>query len=629
MAYSINKTDGSILTSVADGQIDQFSTSLTLIGKNYSGFGEVLNENFIKLLENFANIAAPANPITGQLWFDTSENKIKVYNGTEFVPVSSATIADIQPSSLSVGDLWFDNINKQLFFYDGTSNILLGPDYSSSQNISGLKVNSILDTLNQTRVVVYLYANGVLLGIFSKDSFTPKNPIDGFSGVIQPGFNAGNLSGIKFYVTASNSDSLGGVSATTYLRSDRANIVSDQFTINSNAGLFVGDARQAHLQINNGNIFLDNISTDKNISLRILRSTGITEDAVEILGGSRTVQIYPDYVDSNCNVGGNLTVGGNITVRGTLTINDGDINVNKYSELRIEDRIIYLADTGDSSANSEDFADGGGIILRGGVDHELTYSAVPEHWFSSDNFNLATGKEYRINGVSVLTSTSLGPGITSIPGVTSFGTQIKVDVGPVIAPATTPTAYLRLQNSRISTLQGQNLELAPDPSKNIELINSPKITGLVTTGEGGVNQVTESPNSLTSTELSESTNKEYVLNFVRRRPIVLSLDISDGITNTGIATLLQQIAPPDEFEVGTIARILCTAVTVGSGTLPGMDLNMAVVAPTSVFDTPTGTASAVTSVSFNDVSLPNASYTISRSVKIFVIGSAGSWQFVS
>lgn len=629
MTYSINKTDGSILTSVVDGQIDQFSTSLTLIGKNYSGFGEVLNENFIRLLENFADVNSPANPIKGQIWFDSSENKIKVYNGTEFVPVSSATIADIQPNSLSVGDLWFDNINKQLFFYDGTNNILLGPDYSSSQNISGIKVNSILDTLNQTRVVVYFYVNGVLLGIFSKDSFTPKNPIDGFTGIIQSGFNAGNLSGIKFYVTASNSEALGGAAASIYLRSDRANIVSDQFTINANSGLFFGDARQGQLHVNNGNILLDNISTDKNISLRILRSTGITESAVQILGNSRTVEIYSGFTDSNCNLGGNLTVSGNVTVRGTLTINDGDISVNKYSELRIEDRVIYLADTGDSASNSETFADGGGIIVRGGVDHELTYAATPEHWHSSDNFNLATGKEFRINGVSVLTSTSLGPGITSIPGVTSFGTQIKVDVGPVIAPATTPTAYLRLQNSRISTLQGQNLEIAPDPSKNIVLLNSPKITGLVTTGEGGVNQVTESPVNLTSDELSESTNKEYVLNFVRRRPIVLSLDISDGITNSGIAALLQQIAPPDEFETGTIARILCSSVTVSSGTLPGIDLNMAVSAPTAVFDTPTGTASAVTSVSFNDVSLPNASYSVSRSIKIFIIGSSGSWQFVS
>ena len=94
MAYQINKTDGTIVSTVADGQIDNISTDITLIGKNYSGFGEVLNENFIKILENFANVTAPTAPIKGQIWFDSTESKLKVYSGTAFVPVSSATIAN-------------------------------------------------------------------------------------------------------------------------------------------------------------------------------------------------------------------------------------------------------------------------------------------------------------------------------------------------------------------------------------------------------------------------------------------------------------------------------------------------------------------------------------------------------
>jgi hypothetical protein len=195
MAYTINKTDGTILATVADGQIDQLSSSITLIGKNYSGFGESINENFIKILENFSNTTSPANPIRGQIWFDTTELKLKVYNGLGFVPVSSATISNIQPVNLGVGDLWFDDANKQLYFYDGVNTILLGPDYSASQGLSGLRVANVLDSLNQNRVITYLYTNGILLGIFSKDTFTPKATIEGFTGDIQPGFNAGNLEG--------------------------------------------------------------------------------------------------------------------------------------------------------------------------------------------------------------------------------------------------------------------------------------------------------------------------------------------------------------------------------------------------------------------------------------------------
>ena len=116
MAYIVNKTDGSVVATVADGQVDNLSTDLTLIGKNYSGFGEYLNENFIKLLENFANSSEPANPIKGQIWFDTNESKLKVYSGTQFTPVSSATISSTQPANLGVGDLWFNDVDRQLYF---------------------------------------------------------------------------------------------------------------------------------------------------------------------------------------------------------------------------------------------------------------------------------------------------------------------------------------------------------------------------------------------------------------------------------------------------------------------------------------------------------------------------------
>ena len=98
MSYQINKTDGTLLATVADGQVDDLTTDITLIGKNYSGFGESLNENFIKLLENFASTSRPENPIRGQIWFDAGEAKLKVYTGTGFVPVSSASISNSQPA---------------------------------------------------------------------------------------------------------------------------------------------------------------------------------------------------------------------------------------------------------------------------------------------------------------------------------------------------------------------------------------------------------------------------------------------------------------------------------------------------------------------------------------------------
>ena len=228
MAYTINKTDGTVLTVVPDGQIDNFSTDLTFIGKNYNGFGEYLNENFVKLLENFSGSVRPNNPIRGQLWYDTANLKLTIYNGTEFVPVSSASITNSQPLNIGVGDLWYNNVDKQLYFYNGTQSVLLGPDYSASQGASGFKVESILDNLNQTRVVTYLFNAGVLLGIFSKEAFTPKQAITGFSGDVGIGFTPGTLSGFKFNVTVSNSEKLGSLSASKYLRNDVPGIIQGQ-----------------------------------------------------------------------------------------------------------------------------------------------------------------------------------------------------------------------------------------------------------------------------------------------------------------------------------------------------------------------------------------------------------------
>jgi len=84
MSYKLNKTDGTLLVDLVDGSLDTTTTSIGLIGKNYSGFGETLNENQIKMLENFANTSAPSVPLIGQLWYDKSQGRIKVYDGTTF-----------------------------------------------------------------------------------------------------------------------------------------------------------------------------------------------------------------------------------------------------------------------------------------------------------------------------------------------------------------------------------------------------------------------------------------------------------------------------------------------------------------------------------------------------------------
>ena len=118
MAYTINKTDGTVVATITDGTVDN-TTSLQLFGKSYSGFGEGLNENLVKLLENTASTSAPTAPLKGQLWMDTNTNQIKVYDGTSFKPTGGAKAQASEPTNASAGDLWIDTDDDQVYVYTG------------------------------------------------------------------------------------------------------------------------------------------------------------------------------------------------------------------------------------------------------------------------------------------------------------------------------------------------------------------------------------------------------------------------------------------------------------------------------------------------------------------------------
>jgi hypothetical protein len=597
MAYQINKTDGTIVATVADGQIDDRSTAITLIGKNYSGFGEIFNENLIQLLENFADSTPPDNPIRGQIWFDSSQSKLKVYNGLDFVPVSSATISGSQPSTLATGDLWYDNVRQQLFFFDGTAAVLLAPSYSSSQSLSGIRVDTILDTLNQTRVITSLYNNGILLGIFAKDSFTPKVAIIGFTGSIEPGFNAGTLANFKIRATCTNSDSLGGAVSTTYVRTDSSNAINGQLQITVDSGLIVGSAGQGLLFVNGGDLVLANSSSDKNITLSVNKAA-TQENAVVINAAARTIGLYPTIPSSTVNIGGNLVITGDLTVEGTTTT----LNTSIFT---VEDKNVVIANVA-SPSNST--ADGAGITIKGTTDKTIAYSESSNWLAVSDTMNLAAGKALYIGGTKVIDGNSLGSAITSIPGVSSFGTQTVVNIGPG-APAVT---QMRLENHRISTVSSNyDIELEPDGTGNVVLIGSPRITGMAN-----------------PTSAQDAATKEYTDNRIESRPLIFSIDISDGKSNTYIiANILDNLSPVAEYRTGTYARILCSLISNNAQTLEINSLPPSL--STAAFLTNLGGASslAITNISFPTATIAASSVSVTRIIKLFqIVGGVWAWQ---
>jgi len=174
MAYTVNKTSGAVLTTISDGTIDT-TTDLILIGKNYAGYGEFLNENMVKMLENFANTSAPSSPLAGQMWWDTTNSLLKVYSGTAFKTVSSSTSSATTPTTGVTGDLWWDTTNGQLKVYNGTTWTTIGPAFTSGTGTSGSIVETVTDNAATDHVVVKLYVNNTVLGTISKSTvFTPQ-----------------------------------------------------------------------------------------------------------------------------------------------------------------------------------------------------------------------------------------------------------------------------------------------------------------------------------------------------------------------------------------------------------------------------------------------------------------------
>jgi hypothetical protein len=222
MAYIVNKSDGSVLATVPDGSVNTTSSSITLIGKNYAGYGEAINENFVRMLENFSAAAAPTSPQTGQLWWDNQTKVLKVYDAGNWKRAGGATSSATAPTgSTVIGDFWWDTTNSQLNIYDGSQFILVGPQGGGTAGESGSIVTTITDSLNVEHVVVRIAINDTTVAYYSKDAeFVPASAISGFAS-IKPGLNfstaisgnrvTGNLTG---NVTSTGVNTFGSASVT-------------------------------------------------------------------------------------------------------------------------------------------------------------------------------------------------------------------------------------------------------------------------------------------------------------------------------------------------------------------------------------------------------------------------------
>ena len=302
MAYTINLTDGTIFATIADGTINT-SSSMILVGKNYAGYGEFLDENFIHLLENGSNTVAPGAPLVGQLWWDKSASIMKVYNGTTFKTLGSATASATAPTSNVVGDLWFDTTNQQLKCWNGTSFILIGP--AGDPATAEVVIETIADNLSVDHVIIRFVIESVSLAIMSKDAtFTPQLAITGFA-TIGPGINLSTtVASALFRGTATDSQTLDGLDSTSFMRSDAAATNNTSISITADAGLTVGASNNGRLLASGSDIVVRNQTSngDLNLSVNIAGSqtTAVNVDGATGLTGVKGI------TNLNANAVGNI-----------------------------------------------------------------------------------------------------------------------------------------------------------------------------------------------------------------------------------------------------------------------------------------------------------------------------------
>ena len=330
MAYTINKTDGSVVATVNDGVLDT-TTSLSLIGRNYQSYGEAFNENLIKLLENSSSASAPTAPIEGELWWDKTNDRLKVYTGTAFVNVGVESSATEPSTGLSTGMLWNDITNDQLYMYDGDAFDLIGPIFSTADGKAGFLQDTITDNLSATQKVVGVYNKGTRWAIGSTTAFTANTAPSGF-GSTSVGLGLTLATGFKIHGTATNADALDSISSESFLRSDANDTTSGTLGVLNDTGLTVGIDSDFNISVSGSDVTIKNQTSDGDIKFNI-------ND-----GGSDTTALTIDGATADVIVNGNLQVKGSTTSVETtnMTVEDPLLELNRSSSGGDVDAGIYI-----------------------------------------------------------------------------------------------------------------------------------------------------------------------------------------------------------------------------------------------------------------------------------------------
>ena len=291
MSYTINDTTGATVVILKDGTIDTTTTDISLFGKGYAGFGEKLNENFVKLLENFSNTTAPDNKVKGQLWYDATNNQVNVYTGVKWKPVGGSTTTITQPTSSVKGDMWFDTTNSQLYVYSGNDWVLIGPTSVAGSGVTLMVPEVVESSLGTNKNILKGVVGDTVIYVVASEEFNPKNTAGtpgaelitaGFSTVYKGITLSSALAGNKFQGTATLAeglyDTIGAVaiSASQFLRADANDTTSGSLGVINDSGVTIGADSDLTLSISGLDAKLKN--NTNNGTLQLENNTVVTGD---------------------------------------------------------------------------------------------------------------------------------------------------------------------------------------------------------------------------------------------------------------------------------------------------------------------------------------------------------------
>ena len=342
MPYEIPFTDQAnkgIIT--VEDKSNNTETSLKLPGRLLSDYGIAVNENFLHLLENFANVNPPTNPVEGQLWYDTTDSvdQLKIYDGTNWVAAGGLKKNASEPESTNSvkGDLWVNTSTSQLYLYTGSGWLLVGPSFSSG-NTTGAQALEIIDTGDTTRTVIVNYIENIPVTIYSRVEFSPKTTFAGFSSntPIKVGVNFNQtLSTAKINGTATSAENLliGGaaIASSTFMRNNIVNQLSEKLQLKTNQGLEVGVSKTLSLLVEGNNGIVENAVPGAPIDIRVnnngtfavpIRVKSNTNVGINNLSPTESLDVI-----GNQKLTGNLTVSGTTALTGNATIT-GNLDVS-------------------------------------------------------------------------------------------------------------------------------------------------------------------------------------------------------------------------------------------------------------------------------------------------------------